>query len=155
VSPIKDTDLGFRQIQSRIEKSGDLSVSVGVLSNESVEGSFGMVDLANVHEFGATAGNGVVIPERPAFRLTFDEGKDRLKASRLLRFDQYIMGQITLRKALFFLGDEYKNMVRATIQDGGKLKANAPATIKKKGSDLPLVDTGRLLQSITTEIRKG
>lgn len=55
------------------------------------------------------------------------------------------------------IADEATRMVRQWLIDGTYYKAhapNAPTTIRIKGSDVPLVDTGLMVNSITNRIVK-
>ena len=45
-----------------------------------------------------------------------------------------------------------KGIVQKTIKEGSFVP-NAPSTIRKKGSDKPLIDTGRLRQSVNYHIK--
>ena len=48
-----------------------------------------------------------------------------------------------------------RGLVQETIKEG-EFSPNAPSTIKKKGSDKPLIDTGHMRQSVMTVVdRKG
>lgn len=124
-------------------------VAVGVFQNELSVDEFSMVDLAVVHEFGSNNGR---IPPRSFVRSTCDARKnDHARLMARLQ-DKYISGQLPLNKALRRLGEIIsKNMVQA-INRGIKPKL-AKATIKRKKSSKPLIDTGRLKGSITYEVR--
>ena len=51
------------------------------------------------------------------------------------------------------IGVFQKGLVQAEIVDGD-FEPNAPSTIKKKGSDKPLIDTGKMRQSVNFVIVK-
>lgn len=140
----KDVDNGFKAAISALAKA-NIDVVIGVL------GSAGEseVQIAAVHEFGSQDGH---IPQRSYLRLTVDARRDEilnLLEKQLHATDPAI--------AANRVGLQVVSMVRETIRsrqtEGPKDQALRPATIKRKGSDLPLVDTGRLLQSITSEQR--
>ena len=62
-------------------------------------------------------------------------------------------GRMDPRRGLELLGAFAAAEVKKTITAGaGVPPPNAPSTIAKKGSDRPLVDTGRLLGAIQWEI---
>ncbi len=50
-------------------------------------------------------------------------------------------------------GQEAANIVKDYVVDLDT-PANAPSTIKKKGSDNPLIDTGQMVNSITHQVRE-
>lgn len=136
---VKDTDHGFKATLADFAKT-NVDVVVGVL------GSAGEseVIIAAVHEFGSQDGH---IPQRSYLRSTIDDRRGEI-------FD---LLELQLKKskpevAAGRIGMQVVSMVRERIRDRIS-PALKPATIKRKGSDIPLIDTGRLLQSITSEVR--
>lgn len=136
---VKDTDHGFKAALADFAKT-NVDVVVGVL------GSAGEseVIIAAVHEFGSQDGH---IPQRSYLRSTIDDRRGEI-------FD---LLELQLKKskpevAAGRIGMQVVSMVRERIRDRIS-PALKPATIKRKGSDIPLIDTGRLLQSITSEVR--
>ncbi|KKM68182.1 hypothetical protein LCGC14_1463370, partial [marine sediment metagenome] len=102
-------------------------------------------NLAAVHEFGAPS---VGIPSRSFMRAPFDANLDKYtrfmseRAHDLRRSFRIILGQTAqLVKS---------DMIRAI--DDGLVPPLRPATVERKGSSKPLIDTGQLKQSITTKV---
>jgi hypothetical protein len=128
----------------------DSVVKVGVLSSAGSEkNGTHLADVATFNEFGTSR-----IPSRPFMRQTFDNNKNSIKtASDGLKSDVF-KGEISVQGALKKLGVWYKGKIQKTIVDGEFIE-NAASTIKAKGSDRPLIDTGRLRQSINYQIVKG
>lgn len=62
-------------------------------------------------------------------------------------------GQTTAEQMMKSIGVFQKGLVQAEIVDGD-FEPNAPSTIKKKGSDKPLIDTGKMRQSVNFVIVK-
>lgn len=131
------------------------SVKVGVLGSAAAAargGGITQAELAVIHEYGAP---GAGIPERSFLRRTH-AAKQRewagLAQQLLVRCAQ---GRITVEQALGLIGQKASADVRRTITSGSgvppPLKA---ATIRRKGSSRPLVDTGRLLNAISYEVQK-
>lgn len=187
----KDTDIGYEAIIRRIKKVGHLEVAVGVMGSKAIKGgAMTQVDLAIIHEYGATIqhpggtsfgfkkkgdikkgkvrflkkGEGVIslgktgshtitIPPRPAHAIAFDENKKDLQKHKKRLFDDYVMGKTALKQALSSLGQIHSTNIKNAIQAGDKLEPNAPSTIRKKGSDKPLFDTGNMLRAITHKVR--
>ena len=56
-------------------------------------------------------------------------------------------------EVLKLIGIYQKDLMQQEILDGGFLP-NAPGTIRRKGSSKPLIDTGRMRQSVNYVIRK-
>jgi phage gpG-like protein len=140
--------------QKRIEKllrkmSNAPHVAVGILQDEAIDNNFSMVDLALVHEFGSKDGR---IPQRSFMRSTCDAKRnEHIKLADILQ-SKIIDGSLSIRQALGQLGEvAEKDMVQA-INNGIKPQLK-PATIRRKKSSKPLIDTGRLKGSIKHEIR--
>lgn len=73
-----------------------------------------------------------------------------LKALDAQHFDKVVRKNI--RTATALNGKVGEALLRKTIQSGGKLKPNAPLTVAIKQSKKPLVDSGQLFQSITSQV---
>lgn len=139
------------------------SVKVGVLSSkggdEKHPGSdLSMVEIAAIHEFGSPAAN---IPERSFIRSSFAPGSG---LHELTEFTKKLgralyAEKIFLRQALEALGAWGVARVQATMSKGVPPPL-APSTLARRakvqtgaaGRDVPLIDTGRLRQSIAYEV---
>ena len=58
------------------------------------------------------------------------------------------------KSAMSNMGEDMSHLVKETM-DRFSTPANAPATIAKKGSDNPLIETGSLRDSVEYDIRKN
>ncbi|MCK5601213.1 hypothetical protein KAR91_05070 [Candidatus Pacearchaeota archaeon] len=167
-------DFGMENYLAQLDK--DLSyVDVGVIGEQAskkTDGGLSMAQLATIQEFGVVinvtkkmrgflSANGlplkkdtkeIVIPSRPYMRQTFDEQIPELdkRANELL--DQVVSGKITKKKALSELGQTHQNQIQSNMATKGKFKENHPFTVERKKSSQPLIDTGRLRQSISHEV---
>ena len=147
-------DAVWRTLRRKLLLASDAHVRVGVLGSKggdaAVDGGFTVVELAAVHEFGSPA-NG--IPERSFIRRTMADKADELgKVCARLAEKVVTDKAMTVGRALDTLGAYASAQVKKTITVGRLLEPNAPSTIAAKGSDRPLVDTGRLVQSITWQV---
>jgi len=126
-------------------------VAVGILQDEVHDEHFSMVDLAMVHEYGSRDGH---IPQRSFIRSSCDtKKKDHIKLIGKLQ-SELLAGHMSTKQALTIMGEVVaKDM--AQIINHGIEPGLAAATIKRKGSSKPLIDTGRLKGSITHEVRGG
>lgn len=107
-----------------------------------------MARLASIHEFGWPPSN---IPERPFLQQSFDTNVveiDRFKASEV---GSIYEGKSDTKKALDRLGVFFVGKVKETFTKG-EFAPNSPETIRRKGSSTPLIDTGRLRNSINHEV---
>lgn len=130
------------------EASKGLYVVVGITGDKGSD----LVTIGAYNEYGSEDGKHP--PKRSFLRSTYDEGKEKYVAMVAKGLDDSLAGKGTLRRALDLAGLKLSNDVKLKIRRG-ILPENAAITIKRKGSSKPLVDTGRLLQSISHEIRSG
>lgn len=158
ISAVTFKDQVWRRIMRQIELAGSkANVRVGVLAenggNETEAGSsITMIELAAIHEFGAPS---VGIPCRSFIRSTFRrvEGAFGVLAGKLTT--AFVQGTQPMERSLGQLGAWGVAQIKTTIrerQTGGftpEIQENRPETIARKGSSLPLVDTGRLINAIT------
>jgi hypothetical protein len=101
-----------------------------------------LLEIAATNEFGSDDGR---VPSRPWLRTSLD--RHRAKWSRgAARVPAAMTAGGTGEQELRQLGVVMAGDVRETLLDG-PWEPNAPMTIERKGSDQPLVDTGRLAQS--------
>lgn len=135
--------------------------------NESAS-EISMLELGAIHEFGAPAAN---IPERSFLRSTLNSGTDQIReavrtivASEISKlFDDtghtLNESESIAKRALGKMGAKVVAMIRQTIRaretEGPEDQELKPATIRRKGSDLPLVDTGQLINAITWAVVAG
>lgn len=148
-----DKDLGYKEFMRQMKKVADKPFTkIGVLGDDEGEGS--LLTIASSNEFGATGAgkNGNVdIPERSYIRSTVDERKRRIFGKAFQLQADIFTGKMSMSKALAIMGELIKgNIVQKIVTL--RSPANAPSTIRKKGSSNPLIDEGRLRQSIDYEV---
>lgn len=150
-----DRDRGYKRLIRNWLALGTRQVLVGVRSRDGFktrEGdSLNLAGIASANEFGTADGR---VPERSFLRSTVDENADtygRMIGRAVLR---HLSGQEDIDQGLAKLGARAVGDVQAKIV-AIDTPPNAPSTVARKGADNPLIDTGRLRQSIDYEIRKG
>lgn len=118
------------------------------------EGSAGaetsMAVIAAKHEFGFPAEK---IPERPFLRVGAANGIPEYVAITAAYLPRVLDEQIGIEKLLEALGTSAVGHIQQQIRNG-TYKPNSPYTIRLKGSDKPLVDTGQMVQSVTWVIEE-
>lgn len=150
-------DKVWRKLQGVLLALDKSFVKVGVLSGEGADtktedGKANMVGIAAIHEFGAPKAN---IPERSFIRRTLNEKEKELGNKSRALAEMIIRGDITHTRGLEILGTWAATEIKKTITKGKHIPPPLkPATIAAKGSDRPLVDTGRLVQSISHKVVK-
>lgn len=159
MSRVEDKDLGLNRIIRTLNKDLDgVVVKVGVQAKDKAVrrgkgGSIRNTDqplavIAAIHEFGLGG-----MPQRSFLRSAFDENKPMINKMGDHIVNSAIKG-ISTETALDQLGNVVQGMVQKKIVDG-PFVPNSPATIKRKKSSRPLIDTGHLRQSIRYVIEKG
>jgi hypothetical protein len=147
-------DRVWRELRKKLEEldAADAGVKVGVLSSgpEREEGDgVSMVELAAIHEFGAPRAG---IPERSFIRRAMRENEGALARVMTRVARQIINDDLSIAEALEVLGHWGVSAIKATIKSGVTPEL-APATIARKKSSKPLVDTGQLINAITFAIK--
>lgn len=148
------TDRGADGLLSRLRRAAGARVRVGVLeeatkATREEEGSpLTLLEVAAVHEFGAPAAG---IPQRSFIRAGVDAQLPEIQRVQRALAGQTIRGAITLGVALDRLGAKVAALLQNRIAAGID-PPNSPATIARKGSSKPLIDTGQLRASITWRV---
>ena len=157
---VTDTDRGYADLRATLAKlaADKPRVVVGIRGQagaQSYQGDDGkaisLVEVGAVHEFGSQDGR---IPERSYLRSTFDARRTDYERGLRAGLGRVVDGSSDIdtefgRLGLVVAGDVQQTI--ATLTD----PPLAEYTIRKKGSSKPLIDTGRLKQSIDHEVRRG
>lgn len=149
---IIDTDINFNHLKKQIRKIANTSVETGYLSNNKrTDGQVTNAELAVIHEFGTKN-----IPARPFIRPAFDNNEKEYR--------QKIVNGImkSFVKKTFSTSSFYKVMeavgiqMKADIQEGIRsLPRNLKqSTINAKKSNKALIDTGQLLNAVSSNVKK-
>lgn len=129
--------------------AGELTVAVGVIDGGAPHPAGPTVgEVAAWNHFGTED-----IPARPFITRPID-----LKRPELAKLVQRLVagistGKIGAEYAAELLGQKLRDVCVSAI-NAREYEPNADATIARKGSDTPLVDTGTLKGSIAYEVRK-
>ena len=105
-----------------------------------------LLEVAVVHEFGAGH-----VPQRSFIRATIDEKRSEIEAEMTNLARGVVSGKLDGRTALDLLGQKVAGWCQARIA-AGIAPALKPATIKRKGSSTPLINTGQLRSAITWRV---
>lgn len=134
----------WRELLNLVNKTAGLRVHVGVFTGT-------IAAIARIHEFGAPRAN---IPERSFIRATFRIRRDDLVTVQKKIATGILTRKITEIQAMEILGDWAVAAIQSTIIQLGPFiwTPLKPATVARKGSSAPLIDTGQLVQSISRVI---
>lgn len=137
-----------RRYFAELKKLADMEIRVGFQAGEAEEeNGTDIVDIAAYNEYGSSD-----TPARPFMKQSFENHEDELQAVCDEAMKMIKKGG-TAQQALNKIGVLCKALVQSEIRDGNFVP-NAPSTIKKKGSDKPLIDTGTMRQSVQYVIEK-
>lgn len=107
-----------------------------------------MAEIAMFNELGTSTS-----PPRPFLRMTVDENKDKINQFVETQTKRIAKGA-SAEQCMKQMGAFGVSLVQEKIGNG-TFTPNAESTIKAKGSDKPLIDTGQLRQSVHYVIKKG
>jgi phage gpG-like protein len=127
-------------------------VRVGIFGDKDgrQKGAETNASLGAIHEFGSISGG---IPARSFLRMPI-----HMKAKEIIQNTGMAMGALLkeggMKTILQRLGTACEAVVLQAFDSRGfgKWKANAPATIRRKKSSAPLIDTGQLRRAIASKV---
>lgn len=145
---VKVTDRGLDQFLSRL--SGSSAVKVGVQGSSGSSNHGGektVTEVAAQHELG------LGVPERSWLRGWIDENQAVIQKTLQGAAKASLQGKVTLDAALDASGLKFVGLIQKRIAEG-ITPPNTAATIRRKGSSTPLIDTGQFRSSITRQVIK-
>lgn len=165
-----DKDLGLKRIIAEVNAVRGREITVGIQNGEKGKRvrikrknlkkigrrkrkkSSALAERADVatyaiyNEFGTKN-----IPSRPFMRDAVDTNRDRISNYAARKVMQAIVNDEGVGNALERVGNYTKGIIQNEIT-AGSFTANAKATVAKKGSSQPLIDSGTLRKSITYKV---
>jgi hypothetical protein len=151
-----DNDKGWRELQAVLAKLENRTAyaKAGVIGAKAQAGqhptpqgkNLSNVDLAVTHEFGVPGR----IPQRSFIRRAFDANRDRY-IEMMTKLAQAIYDRKTsVRQALGLMGLQAASDIRNIVRQGAGIPPpNSPATIERKGSSRPLIDTAQMIGAVS------
>jgi hypothetical protein len=156
---VKDVDLGWGELRKELATAaGGVYGKAGIIGakgeaehkGEGEDAALTNAELALIHEFG------LGVPERSFLRAAFDKNHPKYLEHLQKLVRAVYGGKMTIERALGLVSQEAASDMRNLIRTGaGVPPPNSPATIARKGSSRPLVDTGQLINSITGAVVRG
>ena len=142
-----DRDLGFNRIMRDLQKLDGLEVVAGMLKDSGkASNGASYVDIAIWNEYGTRR-----IPSRPFIRISADTNRQAWAKIAQQCVNDVIDGD-SPTEAAQVIGHRMVEDIRKVFGDTSKLKANAPSTIKKKGRNEPLVDSGEMRRRVNFRV---
>jgi hypothetical protein len=146
---------GANKIKADMMQLVGLEVFIGIPKDTSARKKTSKIsnaELLYIHTHGSPLQN---IPARPVIEPAIKANQDLINKELAKVVPLAIDGQISeAKKQLKKVGVLGANLARAWFTDSrNNWKENAPSTIKRKGSNKPLIDTGELRKAITFVIK--
>lgn len=144
---VTDRDNGYAALRAVFDQNGT-RLEAGVFGNkgETYDNGVTTTDIGEWAESGTKT-----MPARPWLSGWLDENWELVIFRLRMEMSRVVRGQQTKNQALSRVGRMIRDGIRERIL--AKIPPpNAPATIKKKGFDHPLLETGRFLKAITYRI---
>lgn len=137
-----------KKLQKILKELADKEVRVGFQQGKATEeDGTDICDIAAWNELGT-----VNMPSRPFLRMSVDDNSDKINSFMSAQKRSIIKGE-SADRILKKIGIFQKDLIQEKITEGS-FAPNAPSTIKAKGSSKPLIDTGRMRQSVNFEIKQ-
>lgn len=163
----RERDTGWKDFQALVKsiKKDAHRIKVGVLDDggagsEVRDGGYSNAEIAAIHEFGSADGR---IPERSFIRSTFEANREKYQANLKTLLRQVLDGKQTIPNAFNLIGARIAADIKKRVTTGAPIPPpNAPAVAARKarlgkngGVVRTLVDTGRMIASVTWAYLKG
>ena len=136
-----------KRFEKILKELAKLEVAVGYQDGTAYPDGTSVVDVALWNELGT-----VRSPSRPFLRKSVDGHKDEIS-----RFMKRAVKEITegksVEEVLKKIGVFQQKIIRKEISSGN-FEPNSPETVRRKGSDKPLIDTGLMRQFVNYVIRE-
>lgn len=137
-----------RRFQKMLEELAEKEVRIGFQHGEATEeDGTDICDVAAWNELGTER-----MPSRPFLRKSVDENGERINSFLRSKKDDIVRG-VPAERILNEIGIFQKDLIQEKITEGS-FEPNKESTVRKKGSSKPLIDTGRMRQSVNYVIQK-
>ncbi len=136
-----------KKLQEMLKVLAEKEVRVGFQAGKATEeDGTDICDIAAWNELGT-----VHIPARPFLRQSVDDNVSKINSFLQSKKKDLVRG-VSAEQVLKEIGIFQKDLIQEKITEGN-FTPNAESTVKKKGSSKPLIDTGRMRQSVNYEIK--
>jgi hypothetical protein len=143
-------DYGYRETLALFRKLG-IELDVGVFGPKAEErhkdSDATVGEIAVYHEFG------LGVPERSFIRAWFEQNSRTVIDDMRAGLIRVLKRELTPEQLADLLGQKYVGQIQARMA-AGIPPPLAESTIARKGSSIPLIDTGQLRSAVTYEVRR-
>lgn len=149
-SALRQNSTAIRDLINRAIGLRD-SVLVGLPEGSVDSDGDDLVLIGAAHEFGSISRN---IPARPFLRPALRKNVNKYGRILQQKATAILLGRMSLHQALSLVGQAAQADVQKYIVAHQGFDPLKPATIKRKKSSKPLIDTGQMRQSIRYRIER-
>ncbi|QHZ60026.1 hypothetical protein PJKIFABJ_00090 [Pseudomonas phage PE09] len=139
----------------RLDKLNGTEVEVGFFEEDRYgpeNHNLPVATVAAYNEFGT-----VHNPQRPFMSDTFSDNMSQIAMAKAMKavFVDVLKGGTATQRLLNILGKITGELMQISIQQYAAMGGNSKETIKRKGGrDTPLIDTGKMLESVRFHIHR-
>lgn len=136
------------KFQRMLKELADKEVRIGFQHGKATEeDGTDVCDVAAWNELGT-----VNMPSRPFLRKSVDENEGKINSFLQSKKKDLVRG-VSAEQVLKEIGIFQKDLIQEKITEGS-FAPNAESTARQKGSSKPLIDSGRMRQSVNYVIQK-
>lgn len=136
------------KFQRMLKELADKEVRIGFQHGKATEeDGTDVCDVAAWNELGT-----VNMPSRPFLRKSVDENESKINSFLQSKKKDLVRG-VSAEQVLKEIGIFQKDLIQEKITEGS-FAPNAESTVRQKGSSKPLIDSGRMRQSVNYVIQK-
>lgn len=146
---VEERDLGWNNIKKQMKKLSNSYVDIGLFGNDGGPDT-NLAARVAVLELSSRLWNPRT--KRPFMRRTIDDNKKEIGEFVDRGLDKVVEKRSNAKKLLHDIGVEVTGLTKQKITEGpfAPLK---PATIRRKGSSRPLIDTGDMKNSVKFKVK--
>ena len=143
----------FIAYEKNLQQFKDSVVKAGILAKDGSENhseGITVFQIGMIHEFGVPEKN---IPRRSFIRVPIENNIKEI--TKLIENNHKLVSEnaMSAKTALDRIGIKAQNTIKESFRNNKKKKKKR-ATVKRKGSSRPLIDTGQLIGSISYIVEK-
>ncbi len=143
----------FIAYEKNLQQFKDSVVKAGILAKDGSQNhseGITVFQIGMIHEFGVPEKN---IPRRSYIRVPIENNIKEI--TKLIENNHKLVSEnaMSAKVALDRIGIKAQNTIKESFRNND-WKANSRATVKRKGSSRPLIDTGQLIGSISFIVEK-
>lgn len=144
----------MKQVMRQVAELHKRYASAGIHEDAGIHNrDYTVADVGAINENGGTNSLGITVPPRPWMSdVAFSQQSSVASVMRDVAYE-VVGGESDAKSGLQQIADDYaQRLVDSVVR--WTSPPNAPATIEKKGFDDPLIETGRLRDSLKGTVRE-